>query len=104
MAKAKKAEIQEWMYEIIRNPIVTEKSSMGSQYAQVTFRVPRDADKKRIKQAVETIFEVKVKGVNTLIQKGKTKRFKGILGRRNDFKKAIVKLEDGQTIDVGTGV
>ena len=104
MAKAKKAEIQEWMYEIIRNPVITEKSAMGSQHGQLTFRVPAEATKPRIKLAVETLFDVKVKGVNTLVQKGKTKRFKGVMGRRSDVKKAIVCLEDGQTIDVGTGV
>lgn len=104
MAKAKKAEIQEWMYEIVRNPVVTEKSMMGSENGQVTFKVSMDATKPRIKQAVEALFDVKVKSVNTLIQKGKTKRFKGQLGRRSDMKKAIICLEDGQTIDVGTGV
>lgn len=104
MAKAKQAEIQEWMYEIIRHPVVTEKSAIGSQFGQVTFRVPKDATKPRIKLAIETLFGVKVKGVNTLVQKGKTKRFKGIMGRRNDVKKAVVTLEEGQTIDMGTGV
>lgn len=104
MAKAKKADIQEWMYEIIRNPVITEKAAMGSQYAQVTFHVPCEATKPRIKQAVETLFDVKVKGVNTLVQKGKTKRFKGVMGRRSDVKKAIVSLEEGQTIDMGTGL
>ena len=104
MAKAKKAEAQEWMYEIISHPHVTEKATMGSEHGQVTFKVPMTATKPKIKAAVETLFGVKVKGVNTLIQKGKTKRFKGIMGRRSDFKKAIVSLEDGQTIDVGTGL
>jgi large subunit ribosomal protein L23 len=103
-AKAKKSEVQEWMYDIIRNPIVTEKSTLGSQYGQVTFRVPKTATKPQIKAAVETVFSVKVKGVNTLIQKGKNKRFKGIAGRRSDVKKAVVTLEEGQTIDVGVGV
>ncbi len=102
--KVEKVEIAEWMYEIIRNPIVTEKSSMGSAYGQVTFKVPMSADKPRIKVAVETLFKVKVKNVNTLIQKGKTKRFKGIKAFRSDMKKAIVTLEEGQTIDVGTGL
>lgn len=101
---AKKQEAQEWMYDIISSPIVTEKSTMGSQYGQVTFRVPKTATKVQIKSAVEVLFSVKVKGVNTLIQKGKNKRFKGIMGRRSDFKKAIVTLEEGQTIDVGTGI
>jgi len=103
-AKAKKTEVAEWMYDMISHPIVTEKSTLGSQHGQVTFRVPMMATKPQIKQAVETLFGVKVKGVNTLIAKGKTKRFKGIKGRRSDLKKAIVCLEDGQTIDVGTGL
>ena len=102
--KAKKAEVQAWMYDVISHPVVTEKSTMGSHYGQVTFRVPLTATKPQIKTAVETLFDVKVKGVNTLVQKGKTKRFKGIVGRRSDTKKAVVTLEDGQTIDVGTGI
>lgn len=104
MAKAKQAEIQEWMYEVIRHPVVTEKSAMGSEHGQVTFSVPKDATKPRIKLAIETLFGVKVKGVNTMVQKGKTKRFKGVMGRRNDVKKAVVTLEEGQTIDMGTGI
>ena len=102
--KKEKVEIAEWMYEIIRNPIVTEKSANGSAYGQVTFKVPLSATKPKIKTAVEVLFKVDVKNVNTLIQKGKTKRFKGIMGRRNDYKKAIITLEAGQTIDVGVGV
>lgn len=104
MAKAKKTEAQEWMFDVISQPLVTEKSTLGSQYGQVTFRVPREATKPQIKTAVEVLFDVKVKGVNTLVQKGKNKRFKGIMGRRSDTKKAIVTLEEGQTIDVGTGI
>jgi large subunit ribosomal protein L23 len=104
MAKAKKQDVQEWMYDVVQHPIVTEKSAMGSQHGQVTFRVPLTATKPQIKAAVETLFGVKVKAVNTLVQKGKVKRFKGITGRRSDMKKAMVSLEDGQTIDVGSGV
>lgn len=104
MAKAKKTEAQEWMYDIISKPVVTEKSTLGSQYGQVTFNVPTSATKPEIKQAVETLFEVKVKGVNTVVLKGKNKRFKGVKGRRSDAKKAVVTLEEGQTIDVGTGI
>ncbi len=104
MAKAKKTDAQEWMYDIISSPVVTEKSTMGSQYGQVTFRVPKTATKPQIKAAVETLFGVKVTGVNTLVQNGKTKRFKGTIGRRSDVKKAVVTLEEGQTIDVGTGI
>lgn len=102
--KKDKVEAQEWMYEIIRNPVVTEKSTLGSEHGQVTFNVPLKATKPEVKEAVETLFKVKVKGVNTLRQKGKTKRFKGVVGKRSDVKKAIVSLEDGQTIDVGVGV
>lgn len=104
MAKAKKAEAKEWMYEIIRRPHITEKATLGSQYSQVTFQVPKDATKPRIKEAVEVLFGVKVKGVNTLVQKGKTKRFRQIEGKRASFKKAIVTLEEGEMIDTGTGV
>lgn len=104
MAKAKKKDAQPWMYDMIRRPIVTEKSTLGSQYGQVTFEVPLSATKPEVKQAIETLFEVDVTGVNTLIQKGKTKRFRGKMGRRSDAKKAIVTLKEGQTIDVGTGV
>lgn len=104
MAKAKKIEAAEWMYEIIRSPHVTEKATLGSQYSQVTFKVPNTATKPSIKKAVEVLFDVKVKRVNTLIQKGKTKRFKGVAGKRSDFKKAVVTLEEGQTIDAGAGV
>lgn len=102
--KKEKLEVQEWMYEIIRNPVVTEKSTMGSEYGQVTFKVPLDASKPRIKAAVETLFKVQVTAVNTLRQKGKTKRFKASVGKRSDEKKAIVTLAEGQTIDVGTGL
>lgn len=102
MAKAKKKEAAEWMYTIISSPHITEKATLGSQHGQVTFRVPNTATKPQIKEAVEVLFDVKVKGVNTLIQKGKNKRFKGIVGRRSDFKKAIVTLEEGQTIDGAT--
>ena len=102
--KAKKTEATEWMYDIVRFPLVTEKTTLGSQHGQLTFRVPLDATKPNIKAAVETLFSVKVKAVNTLISKGKTKRFKGVKALRSDTKKAIVTLEAGQTIDVGTGV
>lgn len=102
--KAKKTEVSEWMYDIVRHPLVTEKSTMGSQHGQVTFRVPLTATKPQIREAIEVLFSVKVDAVNTLIHKGKTKRFKGIKAMRSDTKKAIVTLKDGQTIDVGTGV
>ncbi len=104
MAKAKKIAPAEWMYEIIRSPHITEKATLGSEHSKVTFKVPVDATKSNIKQAVEVLFGVKVKGVNTVIQKGKTKTFKGVKGSRSDFKKAIVTLEEGQVIDTGVGV
>ncbi|MGE0117712.1 MAG: 50S ribosomal protein L23 [Dongiaceae bacterium] len=92
------------MYDLIRSPVVTEKSTLGSQHNQVTFRVPLDATKPEIKAAVEGLFKVKVKAVNTLRLEGKTKRFRGFLGKRPDVKKAIVSLVEGHTIDVTTGV
>jgi large subunit ribosomal protein L23 len=95
---------KERMYDIIRNPIITEKSTLGGEHNQVTFRVPLDASKPEIKQAVEGVFAVKVKAVNTLRQSGKVKRFRGRLGRRPDTKKAIVTLEEGNSIDVAMGV
>lgn len=101
---AKKAEAKEWMYEIVRAPLITEKATLGSEHGQVTFQVPMKATKPEIKEAVETIFSTEVTKVNTLIQKGKNKRFRGIIGRRSDMKKAVVTLKEGQTIDVGVGV
>ena len=89
---------------IIVAPVITEKSTMASENNQVVFNVTRKATKPQIKAAVEQLFDVKVKAVNTLNRKGKIKRFKGILGRRQDVKKAIVTLEDGQSIDVTTGL
>lgn len=104
MAKAKKQEATEADYNTIIAPHITEKATLGSEHGQVTFRVAKNATKPQIKQAVEALFDVKVKAVNTIVQKGKMKRFKGIEARRSDFKKAIVTLEDGETIDVGAGV
>lgn len=95
---------QERMFDIIRRPVVTEKSTLASEQGKVTFVVANDATKPEIRQAVEALFEVKVKAVNTLVRKGKTKRFRGTNGRRSDIKFAIVTLVDGQAIDVSTGV
>ena len=95
---------KERMYSIILAPVITEKSTQGSEHNQVTCRVTQDSTKPEIKQAVEALFDVKVKAVNTLNQKGKVKRFRGRLGKRNDVKKAIVTLEEGQMIDVTTGI
>jgi len=91
-------------YDIIRSPVVTEKSTLDSEHGQVVFDVAIEATKAEIKQAVEGLFSVKVKAVNTLVRKGKTKRFRGFKGVRNDVKKAIVTLVDGQSIDISTGV
>ena len=91
-------------YDIIRKPLVTEKSTMASENGAVVFEVSIDSNKPQIKEAVEALFGVKVKDVNTSITKGKQKRFKGVLGRRRDVKKAFVTLEDGNTIDVTTGL
>ena len=104
MAKAQKVNTTERDYNVIVAPVVTEKATMGSQYGQVTFKVAIDATKPQIKKAVEALWGVKVEAVNTLVQKGKTKRFKGILGRRANSKKAIVTLQEGQTIDFSEGV
>lgn len=92
------------IYEIIRSPIITEKSTLLSEFNQVSFRVPLDARKPEIKAAVEDLFKVKVTAVNTLRQKGKVKRFRGKLGKRVDTKKAIVTLAEGQSIDITTGI
>jgi large subunit ribosomal protein L23 len=92
------------MYDVVLSPVITEKSTQGSEHGQVTFRVAQDATKPEVKAAVEGLFGVKVKAVNTLNQKGKIKRFRGRLGKRNDYKKAIVTLEEGQMIDVTTGI
>lgn len=95
---------KERMYEIIRAPLITEKTTYISSMNQITFRVPLDATKPEIKAAVEKLFSVKVEAVNTLIRKGKFKRFRGRPGRQSDMKKAIVTLAEGQSIDVTTGV
>lgn len=91
-------------YDVIRKPIITEKSTMASENNAVVFEVAIDANKPQIKEAVESLFNVKVKAVNTSITKGKVKRFKGQLGKRKDIKKAYVTLEEGNTIDVSTGL
>ncbi|ARJ67462.1 50S ribosomal protein L23 [Magnetospirillum sp. ME-1] len=95
---------KERMYDVVRAPVITEKATMGSEYRQVTFKVPLDATKPEIKAAVEGIFGVKVTAVNTLIAKGKVKRFRGRPGVRSDVKKAVVTLAEGHSIDVTTGV
>ena len=94
----------ERIYEVIRAPVITEKSTMISEHNQVTFLVPLDASKPEIKIAVEKLFSVKVQAVNTLRVKGKTKRFRGRPGQRSDRKKAIVTLAEGSRIDVTSGI
>jgi large subunit ribosomal protein L23 len=91
-------------YDIVRNPVVTEKSTIASENGQVVFDVAVDATKPEIKAAVEALFSVKVKAVNTLVRKGKVKRFRGVIGKRKDIKKAVVTLVDGQTIDISSGL
>lgn len=91
-------------YDVIRKPIITEKATTASENNAVVFEVAIAANKPMIKEAVEALFGVKVKAVNTTITKGKTKRFRGMMGRRRDVKKAYVTLEDGNTIDVSTGL
>ena len=91
-------------FEVVRAPMVTEKSTLASEHNQVVFKVPLDASKPEIKAVVEDLFKVKVKAVNTLRQKGKRKRFRGRPGQRSDIKKAYVSLEEGHSIDVTTGI
>ena len=91
-------------YDVIRKPVITEKATLASEKGAVVFEVARDSNKPQIKEAVEALFGVKVKAINTVITKGKTKRFRGIKGTRKDVKKAYVTLEDGNSIDVTTGL
>ena len=91
-------------YDVIVSPAITEKSTMASEQNQVIFNVAKKATKPEIKAAIEALFSVKVMAVNTLIRKGKVKRFRGTVGRQSDVKKAIVTLADGQSIDVATGL
>ena len=91
-------------YDVILSPIITEKATNSSERNQVMFKVAPGATKPQIKEAIEKLFDVKVKSVNTLIRKGKHKAFKGRLGEQSDVKKAIVTLEEGHRIDVTTGL
>ncbi|MCL6229697.1 50S ribosomal protein L23 [Bartonella bilalgolemii] len=91
-------------YDIILSPVITEKSTMLSEYNQVVFNVAQKATKPEIKTAIEALFNVKVKAVNTVVRKGKMKRFKGIVGRQSNIKKAIVTLVKDQSIDFSTGL
>ncbi|MCU9848441.1 50S ribosomal protein L23 [Defluviimonas sp. D31] len=91
-------------YDVIVKPLITEKATMASEAGAVVFQVAKDATKPQIKEAVEAVFGVKVKAVNTTVTKGKTKRFRGQPGVRSDVKKAYVTLEEGNTIDVSSGL
>jgi large subunit ribosomal protein L23 len=104
MSTAKKTISAERMYDVVVAPVITEKATMGSEHNQVTFKVRMDATKPEIKAAVEGLFKVTVTAVNTSVVKGKTKRFRGTIGRRSDYKKAVVTLAEGSSIDVTTGV
>ena len=95
---------RERYYDIILSPVVTEKSTLAAEQNKVVFNVAKDASKPEIKAAVEALFGVKVKKVNTLVRKGKVKRFRGIRGRQKDVKKAIVTLEEGHNIDLLSGL
>lgn len=104
MAKKEAVNFTERMYTIIEAPVITEKSTLASENNAVVFRVRTDATKPEIKKAVEALYGVKVEKINTNVTKGKVKRFKGILGVRSDTKKAVVRLQEGQVIDLGTAV
>ncbi len=93
---------EEELYDVIRAPLVTEKATLVSEHNQVVFKVAINASKPEIKEAVERLFNVKVLAVNTLVRKGKVKRFRGVKGQQGDFKKAIITLQAGQTIDITT--
>ncbi|MEE9379811.1 MAG: 50S ribosomal protein L23 [Hyphomonadaceae bacterium] len=98
------AEVKNHDYDTILAPVITEKSTLVAEHNKIIFRVAIDANKKQIKDAVEHLFKVDVTKVNTIRVKGKEKRFRGTLGRRPDFKKAIVTLKDGQSVDISTGL
>ena len=95
---------KERTFEVIRSPLISEKSTFVSQFNYYVFKVCNDSNKSEIKQAIQDLFNVEVKSVNTLIQKGKQKRFRGKLGKRTSLKKAFVKLADGQTIDTSSEI
>ena len=96
--------MSETHYDIIVAPVITEKSTFAAENNQVVFKVADTATKPQVKEAVEALFNVKVKAVNTLNRKGKTKRFRGIKGKQSDVKKAVVTLEEGHSIDITTGL
>ena len=104
MAKKQQAEVNARHYDVVLAPHITEKSTMLSEHNAVVFKVASGASKPQIKEAIEALFNVKVTGVNTVVTKGKSKRWKGKPYQRSDFKKAIVTLAEGQTIDVTSGI
>jgi large subunit ribosomal protein L23 len=104
MAKKQQTAVDNRHYDVVLGPHITEKSTMASEYNAVVFKVASGASKPEIKAAVEALFGVTVTGVNTIVQKGKTKRWKGKPYQRSDMKKAIVTLKDGDTIDVTSGI
>ena len=104
MAKKQKAGVDIRHYDVILAPHITEKATLLSEQNAVVFKVANDATKPEIKAAVEALFKVKVKAVNTLIRKGKNRRFRGFKGRTSDIKRAVVTLAEGQSIDVTTGL
>jgi large subunit ribosomal protein L23 len=104
MAKKQAVTVDNRHYDVVVAPVITEKSTLLSENNAVVFKVANDATKPEIKAAVEALFDVKVVSVNTLVTKGKTKRWKGKPYTRSDVKKAVVRLADGQSIDVTTGI
>jgi large subunit ribosomal protein L23 len=96
--------IEPRFYDVIVSPVITEKATTASENNQVIFKVAKTATKPQIKEAVEKLFDVKVKAVNTLVRKGKTRSFRGVAGRLSDTKRAVVTLEEGHRIDVTTGL
>ena len=91
-------------YDVIVSPVITEKSTNASEHNKIVFKVRTDATKPQIKDAVEKLFDVKVKSVNTLVRKGKVKAFRGTIGTQSNIKRAVVTLEEGHRIDVTTGL
>ena len=98
------ADLKPQNYDTLLSPVITEKATLVAEENKIIFKVPLTATKPEIKEAVESLFKVDVTKVNTILVKGKTKRFRGVLGRRSDFKKAVVTLKDGQSVDITTGL
>ncbi len=104
MSKKKQADINPALYDVLRTPVITEKSTMAAENDKVVFRISANASKKDVKQAIESLFNVSVVKVNTLNRKGKNKTFRGVKGRQSDVKHAVVTLAKDQTIDFSGGV